>query len=169
MNRLQEKRAYTYQGTVQVGKFSVVCSDNSQAATGTKDGFVLPNAMNDPADFPIGIVEEGIVPTGATDYISGSYEGISQAAWPNNLAPTTPQGNYRRTVVTGGPIRARAAGAWKRGERLIVADNLGHLASVVTLNLPANTPIRVVAIADEPASALGDVAQVIVGIKNELV
>lgn len=163
MDVMQLKQAYTYAGTVQLGKFSAVVHD---ATVFIKDGFNLPGAMN--AAKPIGIVEEGIVPAGSSDYIKGSYEGISQAAWPANVVPSTPQG-IRRTVVFKGPVRARAAGAWSRGDRLIVANNLGQLASIVTLALPAGTQINVVAIAEEPAAAVGDTVQVNVDIKTEIV
>jgi hypothetical protein len=161
----QKKRAYVYAGLVQLGKFSAVVVDTGFSA---KEGFNLPAGMN--AAKPLGIVEEGIVPNLASDYNgrnpAGAYEDISQAAWPANLIPVTPQG-IKRTVVYEGPIRARAAGAWSRGDRLITANNLGQLASVVTLGLPAGTQIFVVAIADEAAANPGDVAQVMVGIKTE--
>jgi len=159
---LQMKQAYTYAGTVQLGKFSAVVHDSSVYA---KDGFNLPGGTN--VGKVIGIVEEGIVPAGSSDYIKGSYEGISQAAWPTNVQPSTPQG-IKRSVVFKGPIRARAAGAWSRGDRLVVANNLGQLASVVTLGLAAGTVINVVAIAEEPAAAVGDTVQVNVDIKTEL-
>jgi hypothetical protein len=106
-------------------------------------------------------VEEGIVPNLASDYVRGSYEGISQNPWPANVIPTTPAG-IKRTVVFAGPVRARASGAWNRGDRLIVANNTGQLASVKLLALPVGTAINVVGYADEPASNSGDVAQVIV-------
>jgi hypothetical protein len=155
---MQRKMGFSYQGTVQVGKFSVM--SRVQGGLDPKQGMQLPSGLNDPLAF--GIVEEGIVPTGASDYNNGSYEGISQAAWPANLQPSTPQNNYRRTVVLEGPIRGRAAGAWNVDDRLVPADNQGHLASVVTLGLAPGTPIWVIATAMEPASNLGDVAQVYV-------
>jgi hypothetical protein len=158
----QAKRAYTYQGTVQVGKFSAVKADSSI----TNDGFVLPAAADGYSVPILGILEEGIVPPGigASDYVAGSYEGISQAAWPSNIQPNTPQGKFRRSVVWKGPIRARngVAGGWSREDRLVATDNLGHLGSVVTLGLASGTQVFVVGYADEPTSNIGDVAQVIV-------
>jgi len=141
---------------VQVGKFSAVVTD-----TGTfpNEGFALPAGIN--AANVLGIVEEGIVPNLCPDQIRGSYEGFSQAGWVANLIPTTPVG-IKRSVVYQGPFRARAAGAWRRGDRLIVANNTGQLASVHTLALPLGMGINVVGYADEPATNPGDVAQVIV-------
>lgn len=87
---------------------------------------------------------------------------------PFNVNPSTPQG-MGRWIVHMGLIRARAAGAWSRGDRLVVANNLGQLASVVTLRLPLGTQINVVAIAEEPAANVGDTVQVNVAIKTEAV
>lgn len=157
------KKWYRYAGTVQVGKFSAVVVD----ATVYPDGFALPGGMN--AGRVIGILREAIVPPWSDGSShQGSYEGISQLVWPFNTSPPTPQG-MGRWVVYMGVIRARAAGAWSRGDRLIVANNLGQLASVVTLRLPLGTQINVVAIAEEPAANVGDTVQVNVAIKTEVV
>jgi hypothetical protein len=167
----QAKRAYTYQGTVQVGKFSVVFADSSV----TNDGFRLGTTVDlmgaggangGAGNAALGIIEEGIVPPGigASDYVAGSYENVSQQPWPTNISPTTPQGKFRRSVVWLGPIRGRngLAGGWSRGDRLFAYDNLGHLASVVTAGLPAGTQFFCVGYADEPTANVGDVSQVIV-------
>lgn len=150
------QRAYIYAGIVQLGKFSAVVADTTTFA---QEGFSLPAGLNS-ANF-LGIVEEGIVPNLATDYQRGSYEGFSQAVWPLNSLPNTPAG-IKRSVVFFGPCRARAAGAWRRGDRLIIANSTGQLASVKTLALPVGTAINVVGYADEPATNPGDIAQIIV-------
>lgn len=157
----QLKKFYRYAGTVQVGKFSAVVVDS----TIYPDGFALPpSGMN--ASRVIGIVREAILDPFSSGS-SGPYE-ISQLPWGLNMNPPTPQGMLREVVYMG-LIRARAAGAWSRGDRLIVANNLGQLASVVTLRLPLGTQINVVAIAEEPASNVGDTVQVNVAIKTETV
>jgi hypothetical protein len=149
----QIRRAYSYTGSVQVGKYSAVSVSNGGA------GFALPSGLNVPA---LGILLQAIVPVGGIDRPNGSYEGVSQAPWPTAFFyPPSPVG-WRETVVIGGPVYARAAGAWSREDRLVTADNLGHLASVVTLGLAAGTRIFVVATADQPAEELGDVAIVLV-------
>lgn len=149
----QIARAYSYTGSVQVGKYSAVSLSDGGA------GFALPSGLNVAA---LGILIGSIVPVGGIDKPNGSYEGVSGAPWPTAFFyPPSPQG-WRETVVIGGPVYARAAGAWNRGDRLVTADNLGHLASVVTLGLAAGTPIFVVATADQPAEELGDVAIVLV-------
>ena len=111
------------------------------------------------ASKPRGIVTQGITPQHTGAYRNGSYEGISQLAWPPNMNLATPQGQSR-WVIYNGPYRARAAGPWNRGDRLITANNLGQVASVATLGLPIGTAINVVAGAEEPAMESGDVAEV---------
>jgi hypothetical protein len=149
----QTARAYTYTGNVQVGKYSAVSVSDDGA------GFALPSGLNVLA---LGILIGSIVPVGGIDKPNGSYEGVSQAPWPTAFFyPPSPVG-WRETVVIGGPVYARAAGQWSRGDRLVTADNLGHLASVVTLGLAVGTEIFVVAEADQPAVELGDVVIVLV-------
>jgi hypothetical protein len=152
-----KKREFIYAGLVQLGKFSAVVADSSVY----KNGFNLPAGMN--AGNVLGLVTEGIVPEVLGAYRNGSWEGISQTAWPLNMDRATPQG-VRRYVVYRGPFRARAAGAWNRGDRLIVANSTGQLAFVVTLGLPAGTAINVVAVAEEPTLNPGDVAAVILNL-----
>jgi hypothetical protein len=152
-----KKRQYRYAGLVQAGKLSAVVAD---FATYQKDGFTLAAGMN--AANPLGILVRGIVPRYSSDYFGGSYEGVSQMRWPANVQPSTPQGIWCYLVYRG-PYRARAAGVWNRGDRLTIANDLGQLASVVTLGLPRGTPINIVAVADDPASNPGDVGAVIVG------
>jgi hypothetical protein len=149
----QTRRGYIYTGNVQVGKYSAVCASDAAA------GFALPSGFNVPA---LGILIGSVVPPGFMDKPSGSYEGVSQAPWPSAFFnPASPQG-FPGNVVIAGPVFARAAGIWNREDRLVTADNLGHLASVVTLGLAPGIPIFVVAVADQPAEELGDVEIVIV-------
>jgi hypothetical protein len=141
---------------VQLGKFSAVVTDVTVFG---REGFNLPTGQNAP--HCLGIAIEGIAPNFAPDCRNGSYEGFSQAAWPGNLIPTSPQGS-RRMIVRKGRVTARAAGAVNRGDRCIIANNLGQLASVVTLGLAGGMEINVVGVADEPAVNPGDLFHVMV-------
>jgi hypothetical protein len=145
----EDDRGYTYEGTVQVGQFSVVKAESSTY----KDGFVLTGAQGDQ---PLGVIQDGIVPHGSDVYAKGVYTGISNTAWPANSMPASPAGQ-KRTVRVRGRSQMIAAGAVARGDRLISANNLGQVASVVTLNLAGGTAIWVVAIADTACSNQGDV------------
>ena len=158
----EQDYGYTYDtGTVQVGKFSVV----KASSTNYKDGFVLTGAQNDPV---LGIVQDGVYPHGGSDYAKGVYTGVSNVAWPANVQPTSPQG-LKRSVRRFGRSQAIAAGVINRGDRLIVANNLGQVASVVTLALAGGSAIKVVGVAESAAVNQGDVVYVMVDPHNETV
>jgi hypothetical protein len=153
---------YTYEGSVQVGKFSVVKSSSNTY----KDGFVLTASQGDGP--VLGIVQDGVYPHGASDYSKGVYAGVSDVSWPSNVQPTSPVG-LKRTVRRFGRSQAIAAGAIARGDRLIAANNLGQVASVVTLSIAGGTAIKVVGVAETACSNQGDVVYVMVDPHNETV
>jgi hypothetical protein len=152
---------YTYEGTVQVGQFSVV----KASSVTYKDGFLLGAAQNDPV---LGVIQEGIYPHGSAPYSKGAYTGVSNTAWPANANPAAPAGQ-KRSVRRFGRSQCIAAGAIARGERVIIANNLGQVASVVTLNLAGGTAINVVGVAESAATNQGDVVYVFVNPHAETV
>jgi hypothetical protein len=156
----EQKASYKFatQG-IMVGKFSAVVVDTSVY----DNGFALPGGQN--VGQILGIVQEGVVPFGASDYNDGVYSGISQAAWPANLAPTSGQG-MTRTVIVSGRSQANAAGAINRGDWLIIADNLGRVASIGTLAIPPGTKVFVVGRADQAAVNPNDVIDIWVNIHD---
>lgn len=157
----EKDRAYTYTGTVQVGKFAAV-----KPGTGKSD-FVLSTSQN---EYCIGIVLDAIVPELAGGgYKAGSYGGVSGVAWPANVFPGTPVG-LKRTVRTGGRCQAVAAGTINRGDRVISAGNgLVQSAETAISGLAASTPIFVIGIADTSSSANGDLVYLDVDPHKEIV
>jgi hypothetical protein len=147
---------YRYAGLVQAGKYSAVVVDSTVYA---KDGFNLPPGMNAPD--VLGILLTAIVPDSWTGYNKGMYEGASQNPWPPNVNPASPQGRYF-FVMRGGTVRARAALPWNRGDPLIIANNLGQLASPAALQLPSGTVVNLVGYAEEETEEPGDVADIVV-------
>jgi hypothetical protein len=150
----EQDYGYTYEGTVQVGKFSVV----KPSSTTYKDGFVLPAAKNDPV---LGVLLDGIYPHGSADYAKGVYTGISGTAWPANAQPASPVGQ-KRSVRLFGRVQCIAAGACVRGNRAIIANNLGQVEDVDTDGaIAGGTAINVVGKFDTACSNAGDIVYVI--------
>jgi|SRR5579864_7700651 len=152
-------KGYTYQGTVQVGKFSVMVADSSIS----NDGMLLPAGQNVRA---LGIIQDGIVPENFSEYVKGSYGGVSQAAWPANALPSSPQGVFKRPLIYAGVSKARAAGAIGRDDWLVVADTDGRVGSIVTLAIAGGTLVHIVGRADEPAVNAEDVLRIYVDIHD---
>jgi len=153
---------YTYDtNTVQVGKFSVV----KPSSVNYKDGFVLPAAKN---DVVLGVLQDGIYPHGGSDFQKGIYTNVSQQAWPSNVTPSSPQGQ-KRPVRVFGRAQCIAAGACTRGDRAIIANNLGQVEDVdADSAITAGTAINVVGIFDTSCSNAGDVVYVLVNPHKEV-
>jgi len=151
--------SYRYAGLTMVDKMAAVSPDS----TVFPEGFILPAGQN--AAF-LGICEKGVLTDAIPGYVGGVYAGFSGQAWPVGpggsaiVTPRTPQGQSRSLAV--GPIRvpAIAAAGIARGDRLIIGDTMGRLASVVTLGLPAGTNINLVGTADTAATAADQVVYV---------
>lgn len=153
---METKISYTFDQTgVQCGKFAAVVATQANFT----DGFSLPGAQN--AANVLGIVQEGVVPDGFSEYSGGSYAGVSNAAWPANALPANGLG-MKKSIMRQGVSKAVAAGAINRGDALVVADNQGRVASIVTLALAGGTQINVVGFAEEPAVNPNDVLRIFV-------
>lgn len=153
---------YTYEGAVQVGKFSVV----KQESATYKDGFVLTAAAAAPYDLPLGVIQDGIYPHGGSDYNKGVYTGISNSAWPANVTPATPVGQ-KRSIRISGRSQCVAAGAIARGQRVAAVNALGQVGSVE--GLAAGTKVNILGVADTSCANVGDIVYVIVLPRTETV
>lgn len=154
-----EHFSYKYAGTVMVGKMAAVSPDS----TVYKDGFNLPTGQNSPF---LGICEKGVLPDAVTGYSGGVYAGFSGQAWPIGpggsaiVTPASPQGLPRTLAMGPQRVPCNAAGAISRGDRLIIGDVAGRLASVVTLGLAAGTSINVAGTADTATTGADQVVYV---------
>jgi len=151
--------SYRYAGTTMVGKMAAVSPDS----TVYTDGFNLPAGQNAPF---LGICEKGVLPDAVSGYASGVYAGLSGQAWPVGpggsaiVTPASPKGQPRSLAVGAIRVPALAAGVISRGDRLIIGDTAGRLASVVTLGLAAGTGINLAGVADTATTAADQVVYV---------
>lgn len=153
---------YTYEGAVQVGKFSVVKAES----TTYNDGFVLTAAAAAPYDLPIGVIQDGIYPHGGSDYIKGAYTGVSNTAWPANVTPASPIGQ-KRSIRVAGRSRCIAGAAISRGQRVAAVNAQGQVGSVEAL--APGTKVNILGIADTSCVNAGDVVYVMVNPRTETV